>query len=172
MQNNANIQQKEYAVFIDASGTLLQSTFSNAIGVQLYTDTKKILAAFKNRKINNILIKTGVITNWGNRINGMLRALQVDSYFDIIISADTLQKTKPSAAVYHYACSCAGVNPNNAIHIGDSLQDDALGAQTAGLHGIWLKRANYLPDEAKKLVHPYFVNLDEAFQYLQDKVIL
>ena len=69
----------------------------------------------------------------------MLRALQVDQLFDIVISADTIQKTKPDPMVFQYACSCLGIDLQKAIHVGDSLTDDALGAQKAGLHGIWLK---------------------------------
>ncbi|WGL59001.1 HAD-IA family hydrolase [Pigmentibacter sp. JX0631] len=172
MQIPTTAQQVKYAVFLDASGTLLQSSVSNAIGVQLYLDTKNILQAFKDRKINQISVATGVITNWGNRINGMLRALQVDSYFDVIISSDTVQKTKPDPSIYHYACTCLKVDPRHAIHIGDSLLDDALGAQNAGLHGIWLKRGNYLPEEAKNLIHPYFSNLNDIFQYIQKKIII
>ena len=70
MESETNVQQNIYAVFLDASGTLLQSSVSNAIGVQVYADAKDILNAFKIRKINNISIKTGIITNWGNRIHG------------------------------------------------------------------------------------------------------
>ncbi len=172
MESETNVQQNIYAVFLDASGTLLQSSVSNAIGVQVYADAKDILNAFKIRKINNISIKTGIITNWGNRIHGMLRALQVDQLFDIVISADTIQKTKPDPMVFQYACSCLGIDPQKAIHVGDSLTDDALGAQKAGLHGIWLKRGRYLPEEAGLLIHPYFSNLNETFKFIQDKIIL
>ena len=81
MENREN--NNHYAVFLDASGTILGGSSTNALGVQILPDAKNILNAFKERNINNIPIKTGIITNWGNRINAMLRALNIDHCFDV-----------------------------------------------------------------------------------------
>ena len=162
---------EKYAVFLDASGTILGSSTSNSIGVQVLPDAKNILAAFKMRKINGISIKTGIITNWGNRINAMLRALNIDNCFDIVVSSDTVLKGKPDPTVFQQACLLVDVELKNAIHIGDSLHDDALGAQQAGLHGIWIKRSNYLHQDSEFLKHPIFNNLNEALNYIGDSII-
>ncbi|APJ03007.1 HAD family hydrolase [Silvanigrella aquatica] len=163
---------ESYAVFLDASGTILGGCSTNALGVQILPDAKNILAAFRNRKINNIPIKTGIITNWGNRINAMLRALNIDNCFDIIVSSDTVLKGKPDPTVFQHACLLVDINIKNAIHIGDSLHDDALGAQHAGMHGIWIKRSQYTHKDADLLKHPIFNNLDDALGYISDVVIL
>lgn len=162
---------EKYAVFIDASGTILQSSASNAIGVQLCPDAKQILSVLKMRKINGIPIKTGIITNWGNRINGMLRALNIENCFDVVISSDTVEKGKPDPSVFHHACLLVGVDKKNAIHIGDSLHDDALGAQDAGLHGFWIKRGNYIPEETKYLKYPIYSDLNKILEHIQESII-
>jgi putative hydrolase of the HAD superfamily len=163
---------EKYAVFIDASGTILGSTTSNSLGVQVLPDAIQILNSLKNRNINGILIKTGIITNWGNKINAMLKALCIDNCFDIVVSSDTVMRGKPDASVFHHACMLVGVDTNNAIHIGDSLQDDALGAQMAGLHGIWIRRGEYLHKDSEFLKHPFFYNLNDALSYIGNKIII
>lgn len=162
---------EKFAVFIDASGTILGSSVSNSIGVQVLPDAINILSAFKNRKINGIPIKTGIITNWGNRINAMLRALNIDKCFDIVVSSDTVLKGKPDPIVFQQACLLVGVEIKNAIHIGDSLHDDALGAQNAGLHGFWIKRSSYLHQDIEKLKYPIFNHLDAVLKYIGDSII-
>jgi putative hydrolase of the HAD superfamily len=162
---------EKFAVFIDASGTILGSSTSNSLGVQLLPDAKNILNALKSRKINGISIKTGIITNWGNRINAMLRALNIDNCFDIVVSSDTVLRGKPDPTVFQQACLLVGVEMKNAIHIGDSLHDDALGAQQAGLHGIWIKRSSYLHQDAEFLKHPIFNSLEDVLNYISDVII-
>lgn len=160
-----------FAVFLDASGTILGSSTSNSIGVQVLPDAKSILTAFRMRKINGISIKTGMITNWGNRVNAMLRALNIANCFDIVVSSDTVLKGKPDPTVFQQACLLVGVEMKNAVHIGDSLHDDALGAQQAGMHGIWLKRSTYLHQDSEFLKHPIFNNLNDVLNYIGDSII-
>ena len=170
MELKKNIEK--YAVFIDASGTILGSSTSNSLGVQVLPDALLILNSLKNRSINGISIKTGIITNWGNRINAMLKALRIENCFDIVVSSDTVIRGKPDASVFQHACMLVGVDKCNAIHIGDSLHDDALGAQMAGLHGIWIRRSEYLHKDSEFLKHPFFNNLNDALTYVGKNIII
>ncbi|WP_186645616.1 HAD family hydrolase [Fluviispira vulneris] len=167
MNLTENKNNTEYAVFVDASGTILGGSQTGALGVELYPDSIKLLNAMRARNINGINIKTGLITNWGKKINAMLKALNVMDCFDVVISSDSVAKGKPDSETFHYACSLVEVEPKNAIHIGDSLFDDALGAQNAGLHGIWLRRTPYSNKDSKTLKHPIFSNLNEVLLYLE-----
>jgi len=101
----------------------------------------------------------------------MLRALNIDKCFDIVVNSDSVDKGKPDATVFHHACNLVGVDKENAIHIGDSLQDDALGAQEAGLHGIWIRRSHYLPQESQYLKNPFFNNLNDVLKYIEEAII-
>ena len=101
----------------------------------------------------------------------MLRALNIDNCFDIIVSSDTVLKGKPDPTVFQQACLLVDVEIKNAIHIGDSLHDDALGAQQAGMHGIWIKRSNYTHQDAEYLKHPTFHNLDDVLIYIGEFIL-
>lgn len=162
---------EKFAVFIDASGTILGSSASNALGIQILPDAKNILNVLRSRKINGISIRTGIITNWGNKINAMLKALNIDDCFDIVVSSDTVRRGKPDPTVFQQACLLVSVEMKNSVHIGDSLHDDALGAQSAGLHGIWVKRSNYLHKDSEFLKHPIFNNLEDVLNYIGNVII-
>ena len=51
---------------------------------------------------------------------------------------------KPDPRVFHFALRRAGVNPSDALFIGDSWKADNLGARGAGLSAVWPNRADEL----------------------------
>lgn len=126
----------------------------------------------RKRKINGIEINTGIITNWGNKINNILQELNIRDCFDIVLNTDIVPNAKPSPIIFNHACLLAQVELENAIHIGDSLHDDALGAEQAGMHGIWIKRNDYLHPDASLLRHPVFTNLEEVLIYIENEIII
>jgi putative hydrolase of the HAD superfamily len=70
-----------------------------------------------------------------------LEALDLLDRFEVVVTTDTLGFGKPDVRVYQEACRLVGVSPDRAVCIGDNLDWDVLGAQAAGLRGIWLDRA-------------------------------
>jgi putative hydrolase of the HAD superfamily len=70
-----------------------------------------------------------------------LEALDLLERFDVVVTTDTLGFGKPDARVYLEACRLLEVEPERVVCIGDSLEWDVLGAQAAGLRGIWLDRS-------------------------------
>jgi len=47
---------------------------------------------------------------------------------------------KPDPRPFRVALSRAGCEPREALHVGDSLTEDVLGAQRAGITAVWLNR--------------------------------
>ncbi|WP_031013919.1 HAD family hydrolase [Streptomyces sp. NRRL F-5727] len=70
-----------------------------------------------------------------------LRALGVRDHFEAVLCAAELGSAKPAAEAFHAACAALGLAPHEVAYVGDRPDIDALGAQEAGLHGIWLDRA-------------------------------
>jgi putative hydrolase of the HAD superfamily len=70
-----------------------------------------------------------------------LEALDLVDRFDVVVTTDTLGFGKPDARVYLEACRQVGAGPGSVVCLGDSLEWDVLGAQTAGLRAVWLDRA-------------------------------
>lgn len=83
----------------------------------------------------------GLITNGGRKTQTRkLRALGIEDAFDVRVftepSAGILPK--PNAAPFEHALGELGVDPETAIHVGDSLHADVAGANAIGLDSAWL----------------------------------
>jgi hypothetical protein len=62
-------------------------------------------------------------------------------YFDVVVVSGDLGVVKPDASIFIDACSRLGVQPADAIMIGDSRTRDIDGALGAGLRAVWLNRS-------------------------------
>ncbi|MBX9703911.1 MAG: HAD hydrolase-like protein, partial [Silvanigrellaceae bacterium] len=68
---------------------------------------------------------------------------------------------------FKYACDFLGVELKNAFFIGDSLYEDALGSQNAGMRGIWLNRSStLLGKEHEELQRPPMKDLKKTLAFL------
>ena len=63
----------------------------------------------------------------------LLLATHLHGYFDMILSGDTLPKKKPDPLPLLHACERFGIQPNELLLIGDSL-NDTQAARAAGCH--------------------------------------
>ena len=131
---------KKYGLFVDAIGTLVND--EHILKKTLYNDAKIFLNEIKSRRLENITLITGIITNCGNEIHNILKSFKIQECFDHIICSDDAHALKPSKIIFHYAANEAQLKPQHMFFIGDSLHNDALGAKIAGMTGIWLNRGN------------------------------
>ena len=82
----------------------------------------------------------GVISNFDTRFYGILRGLRLDQYFDSITISSLAGAAKPSPKIFQYALDQHALEPDEAVHIGDSRSEDFDGARHAKLHGILIER--------------------------------
>ena len=61
-------------------------------------------------------------------------------FIDVLTVSAVEGLAKPAPEFFLLACTKAGVDPANAVMIGDSYRADVLGAQAAGMEGILLDR--------------------------------
>ena len=61
---------------------------------------------------------------------------------------------KPSKEFYRLACASAGVEPSEAVMIGDDIDSDILGAQEAGLKTALVKTGKFTPDDLVRGIIP------------------
>ncbi|MEJ2108180.1 MAG: phosphoglycolate phosphatase, partial [Acidiferrobacteraceae bacterium] len=62
----------------------------------------------------------------------LLKALQLDGYFSLVLSGDSLAKKKPDPLPLLHACEHFGVTPEHAVLVGDSV-NDTQAARNAGM---------------------------------------
>ena len=92
--------------------------------------------------------KLGVITN-GPILPQTIKfeALQFGEHFhpDLFVTSEHAACFKPDERLFRYALERAGVQPHEAMHIGDSLEADVAGAQGAGMRAVWFNAKDEAP---------------------------
>ncbi|HEW64138.1 MAG: HAD family hydrolase [Fervidicoccus fontis] len=91
--------------------------------------------------VGNVLFWPGMITRLILKRNGLL------DYFDATIFQDEVGYQKPSKEIFQIASKRLNVSLNELGHIGDSLENDFVGAISSGMYGFLIKRdlnANYI----------------------------
>ena len=64
----------------------------------------------------------------------------IEPFFDSVTISSLAHAAKPAPQIFEVALEKHAADPEEAVHIGDSLRDDVEGAQKAGLTGILLDR--------------------------------
>lgn len=92
-------------------------------------------------------LAVGLISNWSERLPVLLRALELDRAFDVVLGSAHERLEKPARALFHRALERVGARPEEALHAGDDLECDAGGALTAGLEAVLVRPSRTgLPD--------------------------
>lgn len=96
---------------------------------RLFPDTLPVLAQLKARGF-----EVGIISNFDSRLFSVMRGLGIADSFDTVTISSLAQAAKPSPKIFRLALEKHAVDPEEALHIGDSVRDDVEGARNAGLH--------------------------------------
>ncbi len=119
----------------DAFFNELYDLFARPEVWRLYPDVKEILAHLKKQGK-----KIGIISNWDSRLFKICEGMGIHGNFDFILASAVFGASKPSPKIFEEALRLAGVKPQEAVHIGDSFEDDIHGAKGAGIEAILIDR--------------------------------
>lgn len=90
----------------------------------------------------------GLVTNgWPETQRPKLEHLAITDMFDTIVFAGVDTPSKPDPAPFHHALDRLGATPQQAVHIGNSLETDIAGAQAVGIRTVWLRGNESLDPE-------------------------
>lgn len=70
--------------------------------------------------------------------NADISRVGLDKYFDFAFSADLIGVGKPAIQIFNAMLNHVNCEPQEVLHIGDSLEHDIAGANDAGLHSLWV----------------------------------
>jgi putative hydrolase of the HAD superfamily len=110
---------------------------------QVYADVEPALAELKRRGL-----KLGVLSNFDSRLYDVLRACDLERFFDSVHVSTLAGAAKPDPAIFRSALSYYAVEARQAWHVGDSLREDYEGATAAGLNAVLLDRDNSFAENA------------------------
>lgn len=61
--------------------------------------------------------------------------------FEFLVTSESCRSYKPRAEMFQSALEMLGCQPQEALHVGDSLASDVQGAQALGIDVVWVNRA-------------------------------
>ena len=96
----------------------------------LFDDVPSTLEGLKQR------YTLGIMSNG----NSYPETLGVEKYFQFVILAQDVGIEKPDPEIFHLAAEKAGCLPDEFLYVGDSQEDDILGAKRAGVKIAWYNR--------------------------------
>jgi HAD superfamily hydrolase (TIGR01549 family) len=113
----------------------------------LFAGTENVLNDLKA-----IGMKLGIATNGsGTTAFELMKTIGVEKLFDVFIGADEVPEGKPAPDMILIACEKVGVNPNDAIYVGDETED----VESGVLAGV--KAVLFLNEEFNASKHNAFV---------------
>lgn len=110
--------------------------FGRGEGWRLFPDTRPGL-----ERLQRSGYRLGIVSNFDSRLYEVLRALNLDSFFESVVISSRAGAAKPNRRIFEIALQTMNVPHTAAVHIGDSLTEDVAGARNAGLKAILLERA-------------------------------
>ncbi|XP_045613015.1 rhythmically expressed gene 2 protein-like isoform X2 [Procambarus clarkii] len=114
---------------LNAVGHHLIKHFASANAYELLDGCIPLL-----EQINDKAVKIGAISNFDYRLEGILYQLGIRHYFDFVVNSYSVKAAKPDPRIFQQALVIAGsdISPGEALHIGDDLHRDYLGARASG----------------------------------------
>ena len=109
----------------------------------VFPDVMPALDAIRERGL-----KIGAVSNWVWQLPELMHSLELVSQFDFIAASARVGFEKPHPQIFRYALEQAGVEPGEAIHVGDHLDADVAGAQGVGIAPVLIdRRERFTPDD-------------------------
>jgi putative hydrolase of the HAD superfamily len=86
-----------------------------------------------------------VVSNWDCSLAGWLRTAGVLEHVDAVVTSAEVGVAKPGRAIFEHALDLAGARPADAVHVGDSIDNDVAGALAAGIRPVLVARDGSAP---------------------------
>ena len=111
-----------------------------AIHFDAYADAAPALRALRDGGLRLV-----VASNWDCSLSGVLADAGLLHLVDAVVSSAAAGAAKPDARLFEAALEAAGCRAGEAIHVGDSLENDVAGATAAGIAALLLVRGGEAP---------------------------
>lgn len=82
----------------------------------------------------------GLISNMERPGPELLEHLKLTPYVDFVVTSAEVQAEKPHPPIFLAALERAGVEPREAVHVGDQYDSDVVGARGVGVYPVLLDR--------------------------------
>ena len=100
-----------------------------------YDDAEGTLATLGRRGY-----RLGIIANQVAGAEERLKGFGLQKYFGVVVTSAELGVAKPDRAIFEKAMELAGCEAENAVMVGDRLDNDIIPAKAIGLTTVWIRQ--------------------------------
>lgn len=100
----------------------------------LYSDAAKCLEILSGR------YKIGIIANQSLGTKERLEQHGILQYIDLVIASAEEGVAKPDKRIFEIALNRSNCKPDEAVKVGDRIDNDIVPAKRMGMHTVWIKQ--------------------------------
>jgi putative hydrolase of the HAD superfamily len=119
-----------------------------------YPDAEPALRSLRERGMRLL-----AVSNWDCSLSAVLERCGLGELLDGVVTSAEVGASKPDPAIFRAALERAGSEPDQALHVGDTPEEDLAGARAAGIRALLIDRSGDGGDIA---------SLAEIDQHLRD----
>jgi putative hydrolase of the HAD superfamily len=121
------------AAGVDPAGAL--EALMGSLRFEAFEDAAPALAELRERGLRLV-----VVSNWDCSLPDVLERVGLLPLVDAVVTSAEVGAAKPAPAVFQAGLDAAGCDPAEAVHVGDSAENDLEGARAAGIRALLLSR--------------------------------
>ena len=87
-----------------------------------------------------------LVSNFYGNIATVLKEFKLDGIFDTIIESAVVGVRKPDPQIFTLGVEALGMQPDEVVVVGDSMDKDIIPAGKAGCHTVWFKGEGWTDD--------------------------
>lgn len=106
-----------------------------SIRFSAYPDVAPALGALRDRGLRLI-----AVSNWDCSLPRVLERCDLEGLLDGTVTSAEAGARKPDPAIFAPALVLAGCEPDEAVHVGDTAEEDVTGARAAGIRPLLIDR--------------------------------
>jgi putative hydrolase of the HAD superfamily len=111
-------------------------TMMASIRFRAFSDAAPALASLRARGLRLVCV-----SNWDVSLPEVLARCGLDEAVDGTVTSAAAGARKPDPAIFAAALELAGCSADEALHVGDTPEEDIAGARAAGIRALLLDRA-------------------------------
>jgi putative hydrolase of the HAD superfamily len=127
-------------ILFDVGGTLIKEG-----GGELFSGVAPTLSILRSS------YKLGIVTNTDIKterdIREILRKFGVEGYFDTVVVSRDVGYRKPDGRIFHIALDRLGLQPEEALMVGNKTDVDVKGGKAVGMKTVLITWHNEFPQE-------------------------
>lgn len=113
----------------------LEDALLASLSFKPYPEVPGVLERLRARGLRLV-----VVSNWDVSLHDVLASTGLDALVDGVVTSAEARSSKPDPAIFATGLALAGARPDEALHVGDSVDADVAGARAAGVAPVLIAR--------------------------------